>query len=276
MAPVRDPELPARDKRLIFTITTGRSGTRHLAWALGCFRDVDARHEPKPSFSSAFRTVCAAPETAAEFWRTHKLPSIASTKKPIYAETSHLACKGFLESLIALGYRPDLIHLHRDPREVATSLWRLDSVPGRTSKGVKYNLAPTDPCFLALQGDTQGWHDYQLCYWYCLEIGERAQRYARLFAEDGVRVHRVELAEVIDRVGVQALGRHLELGPRRRLPRFGSEALTVRHRNEKRRKKLDRSLPPAILDELEAEVRARLVSASPEPATHLRLREASH
>ena len=152
MGPMRHPELPARDKRLIFTITTGHSGTRHLAWALGCFRDVDARHEPKPSFSGAFRTVCTEPETAAEFWRAHKLPSIASTKKPIYAETSHLACKGFLESLIELGYRPDLIHLHRDPREVATSLWRLDSVPGRTSKGVKYNLAPTDPCFLSLRG----------------------------------------------------------------------------------------------------------------------------
>ena len=59
------PEI--RAKRLIFTVTTGRSGTLYLARVLGLFRGTKSLHEPKPTFSSAFRTVQTAPSTAREF-----------------------------------------------------------------------------------------------------------------------------------------------------------------------------------------------------------------
>src|SRR6185436_2882073 len=128
--------------------TTGRSGTEYLARVLGLFRGVRALHEPKPTFASAFRTVCAAPETAREFWLEHKLPRIARARAPVYAETSHLACKGFLESLVELDLQPTLIHLRREPHAVARSMLALGTVPGRTYKGVKYYLGPGDRVFL--------------------------------------------------------------------------------------------------------------------------------
>ncbi len=250
-----DRELPARGKRLIFTVTTGRSGTTHLAFCLRLFARVDARHEPRPKFSDAFRTILARPEAAAEFWLERKLPRIARSRKPIYAETSHAACKGFLEPLFELGYRPDLIHLVRNPRDVAASLLRLGTVPGRSYRGVKYYLGPDDPGVLHLAVPEQREPpDYQLCYWYCLEIERRARELARRFAPLEVAVHRVELSEIQTPAGIAALGRRLELGPLRPLAPLALRTLRARHRNRRLEKKNDHRLPPAELDALEAEV----------------------
>jgi hypothetical protein len=248
----------ARAKRLIFTITTGRSGTEYLSHALACFRDVDSRHEPKPTFGSAFRTICSAPATAREFWLAHKLPRIAASKQPIYAETSHLVCKGFLESAVDLNLRMSLLHLVRAPREVATSLWRLATIPGRTYGGVKYYLSPWD-ARLALPVDlarAERWNDYQLCFWYCLEIEARAREYARRFEPRGVRVHRVELPAILATDGVEGLGRELELGPLGPLGRLQLRTLPKRRLNEKADRKREFTLGAGELDALESEVLA--------------------
>jgi len=58
------PEI--RAKRLFFTVTTGRSGTLYLARVLDLFRGTRSLHEPKPTFSSAFRTVQTVPATARD------------------------------------------------------------------------------------------------------------------------------------------------------------------------------------------------------------------
>ena len=253
-----DSERPARDKRLLFTVSTGRCGTQHLAFCLSLFRCVSAHHEPRPKFSEAMRAVQAQPDAAGEFWLRRKLPRIARSRKPIYAETSHVASKGFLESLIELGYRPDVIHLHRDPRPVALSLWRLDTVPGRTLRGLKYYLGPDDPGVLPLrwpQGNEP--HDYQLCFWYCLEIARRARALEDRCDAEGLRFHRVAVDELASLAGVLELGRTLQLGPPRALAAFDLRMRSRRHRNERRTKKLDRNLSPTALDELEQEVRER-------------------
>jgi hypothetical protein len=254
-----DP-LPAADKRLLFTVTTGRSGTRALSFALSRFRGVASLHEPKPKFSDALGTVRSVPSTALEFWRRIKLPRIAAVRQPIYAETSHVACKGFLEPLVEeLGLRPTLLHLHRDPRAVALSLWRLDTVPGRTYRGVKYCLAPSDRCVLPLAAlDERGATDYQRCYAYALEIDARAADYHARWAPLGVDVVRVETVEVATREGIAALGQRLGLGELPRTPAAWFETLRRRHSNAKGSQKLDRSLSSARLDEQEAAVRAWL------------------
>lgn len=244
-------------RRLVFTVTTGRAGTRHLAFCLGLFRDVEARHEPPPKFSDVLRTALEEPEAAREFWARQKLPRIARGRRPIYAETSHLVCKGFLESLIELGHRPDLIHVHRDPRSVALSLWRLDTVPGRTRRGIKYYLGPRDPGVLPLRWTSRRPpHDYQLCFWYCLEIERRARDLVARQHELGIRVHELPLSSLAGFPDVLALGRRLELGPPRRLAALRFRALRRGHANARREKKLSRDLTPEVLSELEQEVLA--------------------
>lgn len=246
-----------RAKRLILTVTTGRSGTEYLARVLGAFRDVRATHEPKPTFGSAFRTVCANPATAREFWLAHKLPRIARSRRPLYAETSHLACKGFLESAVELELALTLVHLVRPARAVATSLWRLATIPGRTFGGVKYYLSPFDVRLLrpVPRERAERFDDYQLCYWYCLEIEARAAHYAERFAPRGVRVVRAELDALASVEAVERLGRELELGPLSALGRVKLAALAGRRLNEKSALKRPDAPDPARLDELEAQVR---------------------
>jgi hypothetical protein len=163
-----------RAKTLVVTVTAGRTGTTFLTHLLALCPDTTSRHEPEPSFVPVLRLAQRDPELARRFLLEYKLPFIADVPTRRYVETGHLLCKGFLEPLLALGVAPQLIALRRSPRRVATSLLSRRTVPGRGKLGLKYLLHPSDPGVLPLRGWT-GFSDYQLCFWYALEI-ERRQR----------------------------------------------------------------------------------------------------
>lgn len=167
----------AKTKRLIFTVTTGRSGTKYLTALLSTVPGVCSLHEPQPDFASYMRKCQTSPETAFAFWLHLKLPFIASRPEPVYAEASHLFCKGFLESALLLGLRPKLVMLSRSPSEVAWSLLERTTVPARTEAGLKYLISPQDPNVMPLIG-WESMTDYQLCFWYALEIERRQIRYS--------------------------------------------------------------------------------------------------
>jgi hypothetical protein len=191
-------------KRLIFAVSTGRSGTAYLSQILSCVPGVSSHHEARPKFSKALRPVQQNVQLAYKFWIKEKLPAIAKDSAPVYAETSHLFCKGFAEPLLDLGIVPDLILLTRPYRQVALSFCRFGTIPGRTAQGLKYLLGPDDPEVLSLPD----WHeldDYQLCYWYCLEIERRMSKYNELFSGLGAHVVRVSLEEISSLTGFEKL-----------------------------------------------------------------------
>ena len=249
----------AGGKELIFTLTTGRSGTELLSRALALFPGVTSRHEPKPTFSSAFRAVMAQPKVAREFWLQHKLPKIAREPGTVYCETSHLCSLGFLESLVELGGKPTLIVLRRQPRAVARSLCSQGDIPGRTLKGLKYYLAPQDRgrTFLEIEpAAAPDLHDYQLCYWYALELDLRAKAYQRAFAPLGLAFVALDFGALCTSAGVLALAQQLRL-PQLSLARRG---LLARRLAQPVNARPDRKRPFALtdleLDQLEAELRS--------------------
>ena len=251
-------------RRLIFTVTTGRSGTAALAHRMGSLRGVTATHEPRPSFAEALRSVNRAPGLALEFWVRRKLPAIARGRSAIYVETSHLAGLGFLEELTLLGLPLELILLARPARAVALSLWRLDTIPGRNLRGHRYYLSPRDPVQLRLPLDRlDGLHDYQLCYWYAREVEARQALWERRATSNGPRIVRLETRELERPNVTQRLAEELDLGIRRWTIKPLEAALGTRHRNDKRDKKLPRDLTPSELERLEDEVRL-LVRDSPD------------
>ena len=88
-------------------MTTGRTGTGYLAHLLGIFRDTLTFHEPDPSYVSCMRQAQADREVARSFLLEIKLPAIArQAVRPIYIETSHLFCKGFLEPWLEIPELP--------------------------------------------------------------------------------------------------------------------------------------------------------------------------
>jgi hypothetical protein len=173
------------EKTLIFTVTPGRSGTKYLTALLGSVPGIASHHEPMPDFVTAMRRAQQDPELAFSFLRDVKLPAIAAMPSAIYAETSHLFCKGFLEPAILMGLRPKLIILRRPPSEVAWSLVERNTIPTRTPYGCLYLLDPRDPGVMPLPG-WERMTDYQLCFWYALEIERRQLRYAGFAAQLGL------------------------------------------------------------------------------------------
>jgi len=165
-----------REKQLILTVTAGRTGTTFLHNLFKMFPNVDSFHEEEPNYRHVLRRVQTQPAAATRFLKEFKLPAIAACKSKTFVETSHLFCKGFLEPLINLGVYPDIVLLKRNPRNIAKSLLERQTVPGRTSLGTDFLVSPSDPNSLPLPL-WEGMSDYQLCFWYALEIERRQYRY---------------------------------------------------------------------------------------------------
>ena len=163
------------DKKLIFTVTAGRSGTTYLTKLLATIPDVTSLHEPDPNFFYAMRLAQEHPIVAYNFLYQYKLPAIVEYPTSVYAESSHLVCKGFIEPMIRMGLRPHLIILRRPPREVAWSFFKKGSVP--TKKRGEYLLFPSDSNVIPFP-NWQELSDYQLCFWYALEIERRQYLYS--------------------------------------------------------------------------------------------------
>ena len=181
-------------KRLIFTVTTGRSGTNYMTNMLSYLPGVLTSHEPKPHLHLLLRETQSNPDVAFDLLINEKLPFIADLPGATYIETSHLICKGFLEPMLDLGVKLDLVILRRDPRAVATSLYQLGHIPARTQVGRQFLLQPDDPGVLAVS-DWESLHDYQLTFWYTLEIERRAQEYRDKFRDAGSQVVEITLEE---------------------------------------------------------------------------------
>jgi hypothetical protein len=159
-------------KTLVFTVTSGRSGTQTLARIFEAIPEVDATHEGVPAFQDVMRLALSNPALARDFLLTRKLPAIAASPEPIYLESSHLFGKGFLLPALSLGLRPRVIFLKRNPRRIALSLERIGATPHRTAGGRSHHLSPADPSLLPVQ-PWDDFTDYQLCYWYALEAIRR-------------------------------------------------------------------------------------------------------
>ncbi len=247
-----------REKRLIFTVTTGRSGTAYLASIFGFAKKVYAVHEPVPEFADVLRATQGRPSLARQFLIEKKLPAILNVSSDIYVETSHLVCKGFLEPLLELDIIPDLIVHRRPPRDVALSMYKMGTIPGRSDKGLRFYLSPTDPGVLKLS-DWQDLHDYQLCYWYCLEIERRARYYQKKFSQYGARIAETTLQELKTFSGLKKCISDLDLELKfpawlTRLRFFKSADVKVNESKETKRE----VTAPLELTELEQEVVNRI------------------
>jgi glycosyltransferase involved in cell wall biosynthesis len=190
--------------RLILTVTPGRSGTTYLSEILKAVPGIYSDHEPEPKFSDVMRSAQYDARIATRFLLSQKLPAIRRCARPTYVETSHLACKGFIEPLVDNGCPPDLIILERNPFLVATSLYLIAAVPGRTPTGNQFLLRPDDPCVLPLEG-WQELSDWALCFWYCREIERRMEIYTTAIRERGRRSITTSIVRLQTDEGVREL-----------------------------------------------------------------------
>ena len=242
------------DKRLVFTIATSPEDTDSLTRILSVVPNIVCHHAANPSFARMRQQLLQNEGCAYDFWLTQKLPRIADCASAIYIETSHLFGKGFAESLVDLGVVPDLIVLTNPIRETAVRLYQAGTIPGRTATDSIDLLTPDDDNVMPLFG-WQHLHDYQLCYWYCLEMARRGQKYAKLCRSLGGRVVTTTMANLETLTGFRQFVMDLELP-------WLSLQDWLRFAWLKQQKRRPPQVPESLLaqvDQLEQEVMDRLV-----------------
>jgi hypothetical protein len=196
-------------KKFVFTMTTGRSGTKYLATLLRQnLPDAECHHEilgwdrfgvdtPDLSHMTLFNSLGNVEQVQA-FWRS-KLGRVAATQHSFYAETSHLLMKGGLvENLAPLTARGTvhLIALERDPYATIVSFRNRFDFLDKANSWVWY-LDPDYPLNLVRSRELVAEGVNGLCLWYILEIRARAARYeAMLSGQPGIVFHRFNLDEL--------------------------------------------------------------------------------
>jgi len=187
-----------RECRLVFTVTSGRSGSKLLTQLASKIPDIKAVHEGRPRMNYVMRGIQGYPEAAKWWLESEMYPTIAAElDQPVYLETSHLFCKGFVEPTLELGLKPQVILLTRPPNEVAASLYSIDCIPERTCSGRLVLLGPSDPGVWKIPA-YETLSDYQLCYWYAREIERRQAHYARVLPKQGCACLNLSLADLTD------------------------------------------------------------------------------
>jgi hypothetical protein len=247
------PRESLRNKKLIFCLSPGRCGTRYLSKTLDTIPGVGAFHEPEPSFVHSLQRIQSDPGEAYRFWLYQKIPAILENENDTYIETSSLFGKGYAVPLLDMGVIPDILVIRRPHREVALSMWRRDAWPGRTISGSRFHNNPGQVSALLPIADWSTLSDYQVCYWFALEMEERSQRFSAMFKRQGAVVVETTLDELVTQEGFYRILQ--ELG----LPDPGPEYHEIwQEKENETHESLLPKMPEGDLDEQEAEVVARI------------------
>jgi hypothetical protein len=171
-------------ERLIFTATTGRSGTLTLTRIFAGIPGCRALHEPYPVMhDEVLRAANYGDSDALE--RFYRLKSInilrAAAGYQYYLEANHLFIKTFVaQAARDFGKRLAVIHLVRPPLEVATSIYRLHRQPG-TESGNRWWLDYRAPLNRIRVADAlevgEFSHPFYKGLWYWFEIEMRVREW---------------------------------------------------------------------------------------------------
>jgi hypothetical protein len=196
-------------QKLVFTATTGRSGTMTLAKLFAAVPGCASLHEPWPNMSGAVLRAAANGDDVLvrEVYERIKSVNIlrAAIGQRYYFEGNHCFVKTFAPlALEEFGDRVVIIHLVRPAVEVATSIFRLREEPG-TAIGNAWWLdyhARTNLIQIAdlLDSDPELSHPFYKALWYWHEIEARV---ATLRSKaPTVKIVRFETAWLDDRAKV--------------------------------------------------------------------------
>jgi len=171
-------------ERLVFTATTGRSGTLTLARIFARIPGCRALHEPYPIMNDeALRAATYGDSEAVErFYRTKSINILRhAAGYRYYVEANHLFIKTFVaHAAREFANRLAVIHLVRPPLEVAMSIYRLQRPPG-TQSGDNWWLdyrAPLNRIRIADALDSGEFsHPFYKGLWYWFEIETRVEEW---------------------------------------------------------------------------------------------------
>jgi hypothetical protein len=151
--------------------------------------------------------------------------------------------------------------LSRDAAAVARSFRAIGCIPERTEAGRLVCVGPTDPGVLPV-ADWTSMSDYQLCYWYALEMERRQHAYRELFARAAIPYHEIAMADLLDLDRFSELAHFI--GGRGSLDPAAFHAIVAVNQNPRSNFGVDLRATPdaAVLDAEERDVRERVQRAA--------------
>jgi len=235
------------DIQMIFTSTTGRSGTRFLANLVNVNAlNATAEHDPYPrgygdpirwlenketkklrhlavkkcnrlQRDKRYRLILNLPIIREMYGRGnsqldiydpfHQIfrywaPSVEL--KDIYIESTHAFLKSFGDAIYHLLPNMELIHLTRDPLEVAKSFSNRKSIPGPDNPFLLDPNFKTNKIKLKIKMT-----DFQKCLWYWLESEVRHVTF--LEKHDVKKVYEIDVKELNDKRNVEKIFKKLHI-----------------------------------------------------------------
>lgn len=246
--------LDARNSRLekvIFTATTGRSGTHSLQLLFSAIPGCFASHEPYPNMHDEWLRSASYGQTdeVRRYYERVKAINIrrAAIGARYYVELNHLFLKTFIEYAAEdFGERMEVLHVVRPAIEVATSIYHLRDWPG-TEDGNRWWLdyrAPTNLIQISdlLEGPGELSHPFCKALWYWYEMEARVHLWRGRLAN--TRFHRFETQWINDRTRTFALldGLEIEYDRERLSAAIGVKESTKEQRTEGRAHSRDQTL----------------------------------
>jgi hypothetical protein len=217
--PNRQSRFPdVADRRLIFSINSGRAGSKYLAQLLGTARDVKSFHEAEPKMSHQFiGMINARPLMASREERRIKADAIAkllraSSPAEIYAETNHTFITTFFDVVLEDFHKVDIIVLRRDLAHVLKSFIELGYFSPRNPLSFEWMSSPNaaTAALPAIAPDA-ALDQFDLCIAYLFDIEARAERFRSDYP--GVRTHEVRLERLNEMSAVGDLFARLGIMP---------------------------------------------------------------
>lgn len=213
--------LNARNSSLetvIFTATTGRSGTQSLQRLFSAIPGCIASHEPYPTMHDEWLHAASYGQTDLVRRHYERLKAINIRRNAVgaryYVELNHLFLKTFIAYAAKdFGDRMQVIHVVRPAVEVASSIFSRRDWPG-TEDGNRWWLdyrAPTNLIQVAdlLDGQGEFSHPFYKALWYWYETEARVRHWQRKLPN--IRFHRFETRWINDNARTFALMDELQI-----------------------------------------------------------------
>ncbi len=249
---------PPSKRRIIFGLSSGRSGTAYLTSLLKGLPGLIALHEPEPKYQWQSLGLQQNPQLAHEFVTGPKKHWVDRLPDATYFEASHYLAKGFMEAWVKAGVIPDTVIMERDLRKTALSWYSLNvDFFQNPSYVLQHMLHPQDhrQLFLPLV-DWKSLNNYQLCYWYALESRKRSEHYAQYLEAKGARSMRTSLERLTSGQDTETLLKWLGIETDKGIMAIMKERLAQRVNDKNQFKNSNRlkSITSMDLDSLEAAV----------------------
>lgn len=213
---MRYPDVAERP--LIFSINSGRSGSKYLAQLLGTARRVKSFHEAEPQMIGSFiAMINAKPLEVTRERRRIKCAAIAKSLRSLrpnetYAETNHTFIKTFFDVVLQDFSSVQVIVLRRELVRVLKSFVELGYFSPLNPRAENWMSSPNAETAAqpALAPDAE-LDQFDLCIAYLIDIEARTERFRRDFPK--VPVYEVELEQLNDFKFVKTLFQQLGIKP---------------------------------------------------------------